>query len=104
MIYFVHSGRESLCRDENLALYYWLLARCPSTVATLPQNESPVEVKKAPKGMPQPGQVVPLALAACEREFGKTPTFDATKDVNGQCRDILEWLKTHGDITQLEER
>jgi hypothetical protein len=95
-------------KNAASALYYWLLARCPAATVQVDLHqlsESLVQVTDVPKSVPQPGeQIITLAVAAAEREFGKTPIFDETKDLNGRSQDILNWLKTNGDVTKLERR
>jgi len=104
MIYLEHGGRKSMGQNAATALYYWLLARCPAATVKV-QPDQLLSIQPAPKGLPQPGrQVVTLAVAAAEREFGKTPVYDDTKDDNGQSQDILDWLHRNGDVTKLEQR
>jgi len=104
MIYLEHGGRKTLGQNAATALYYWLLARCPAATVKV-QPDSLLEIKDVPKGVPQPGeQVITLAVAACEREFGKTPSYEESGSIEDRSNDILGWLKNNGDVTKLEYR
>lgn len=98
-ISMIHGDSTSLARCPSLALLLWYKAKHPDS---LPDGAKPFTFYYSEDTYPTgDSDFLVLVVAACEREFNRTPTFDDDGEFETQCLDILQWLHEHGDIDRL---
>ncbi len=90
-------------QKPSIALLHWFWSRCKYK---LPENPEMFKVYVFPRKFPTKGQpFLDIVIAACEREFNKTPPLiwkDYAGTYEDYCMWLLKWLHEHGDIVTLE--
>jgi len=90
---------QTMAERASLALLYWFGARVKHA---FPKNPEMLKVYVYEYKHPTKGQpFLNIVIAACEREFNKTPPL-IWRDYEDYCWLILKWLHKHGDVVTLE--
>lgn len=90
-------------RDFERALLFWYSHQIPAPSI---ENPEPFKVYRIDTKFPTRGpEFLALIVAACERQFNQTPTFEdrGWMPYEDKCRDYVRWLRDHGDIVDYSE-
>lgn len=89
----LNNGSTIVARNSYNALACWYLSQSRHDAITefTSLDLIPTEEEK----------LYTYVIAACERNWNKTPKININLSIEVQCRMWLEWLRKHGDIKRI---